>query len=285
MAESERLTTEEYWDSVYKEPTKKAFSLTKTGGDFLKKIFGSRIKNYSEYILWTNLYSKFLPKGQGLKIVEIGSAPGWNLVKFNRQFGYIPYGVEYAPHGVEENRRQFKEAGLNPQNVIHADFFEDTLYLRYSNYFDLVESGGFIEHFTDVAPVVRRHVDLLKPGGTLIIIIPNFRGLNNKIFQYFNEKVLRMHNLEIMRLENFKKVFADCGLEEKYANYYGTFNFGMFNTDGHGFKYYLHRFLIRFQVLLNILFIFVLGNHGFEGKLWSPYLIYIGTKPAKIASK
>ncbi len=279
MSEGERLTTEQYWDSVYKEPPKKAFSITKTVGDLLKKVFGSRIKNYSEYILWTNLYQKYLPKGEGLKILEVGSAPGWNLVKFHRQFGYAPYGIEYAPHGVEENRRQFKAAGLNPQNVIQADFFEDKLYLRYANYFDLVESGGFIEHFTDVPPVVRRHIDLLKPGGTLIIIIPNFRGLNNKLFGYFNPEVLKMHNLEIMKLDNFRKTFAALGLEEQYANYYGTFNFGMFNTAGSGFKYYLHRFLIRFQVILNIFFILLFKNKGCETRWTSPYLIYIGVKP------
>ena len=274
----ERLTTEEYWDSVYKEPQKKAFSLTKTVGDFLKKVFGSRIKNYSEYILWTNIYQKYLPKGKDLKILEIGSAPGWNLVKFHNVFGYAPYGIEYAPTGVEENRRRFRGAGLNPQNVIEADFFDDKLRLRYADYFDLVESGGFIEHFTDVSPVVARHAALLKPGGTLIIIIPNFRGLNNKLFAFFNPEVLKMHNLEIMKLNNFRKTFSDLGLEEKYCNYYGTFNFGMFNTPQKGVKYWIHRFLIRFQVLLNILFIFVFGNRGCENRYFSPYLIYIGRK-------
>lgn len=278
MVEQKKLAEQKYWETVYEPPVHGTFSITKKTGDFLKKIFGSRIKNYSEYILWSNFYEKYLPKNKGLKILEIGSAPGWNLIKFKNVFGYEPYGIEYTHLGAEENRRQFKEANINPENLIEADFFDSNLNKKFEKAFDLVESGGFIEHYTDVPPVIKRHLQFLKPGGTLIIIIPNFRGLNRILFSFFNPEMLKRHNLDVMKIENFRKLFEGLPVESKYANYYGTFNFGLFNTKNIGTKYYIHRFLVRFQVLLNIIFIFVFGNKGFEFRYFSPYLIYIGQK-------
>jgi 2-polyprenyl-3-methyl-5-hydroxy-6-metoxy-1,4-benzoquinol methylase len=42
--------------------------------------------------------------------------------------------------------------------------------------FDVVLSGGFIEHFTDVAAIVQKHLQLLKPGGRLVVMIPNLKA-------------------------------------------------------------------------------------------------------------
>jgi 2-polyprenyl-3-methyl-5-hydroxy-6-metoxy-1,4-benzoquinol methylase len=39
-------------------------------------------------------------------------------------------------------------------------------------------SWGLIEHFTDTESVISAHVNLLKPGGILIVSIPNLRGFN-----------------------------------------------------------------------------------------------------------
>lgn len=69
-----------------------------------KKILRGREYNYSETVLWY-LYGRFLPKTKGLKIVEIGSAPGWNLLNFKERLGYVPFGIEYSHVGAEQNRK------------------------------------------------------------------------------------------------------------------------------------------------------------------------------------
>jgi 2-polyprenyl-3-methyl-5-hydroxy-6-metoxy-1,4-benzoquinol methylase len=41
-----------------------------------------------------------------------------------------------------------------------------------------VISFGFIEHFDNPENVIQKHLDLLKPGGILIVGVPNFTGIH-----------------------------------------------------------------------------------------------------------
>ena len=41
-------------------------------------------------------------------------------------------------------------------------------------YFDVVFSAGVVEHFTDPTEVIRIHLELMKNGGFLIIMMPNY---------------------------------------------------------------------------------------------------------------
>ena len=52
--------------------------------------------------------------------------------------------------------------------------------------FDVVMSRGFIEHFDEPSSVVDRHLDLLKPGGLLVVSIPNLRGVNGLLTRFFH---------------------------------------------------------------------------------------------------
>jgi len=40
---------------------------------------------------------------------------------------------------------------------------------------------GFIEHFDEPVGVVVRHLDLLKPGGILLLGVPNYGGIYRKV--------------------------------------------------------------------------------------------------------
>ena len=92
----------------------------------------------------------------------------------------------------------FAEHGIPTENVIHADAFSEEFLSEYKGSFDMVMSLGFIEHFTDVEKAVGIHLELLKPGGTLVVEIPNLSGINRMVFRLFNRELLEMHNLRIM---------------------------------------------------------------------------------------
>ena len=280
----DRLTEQSYWNNVYTEtklqPKTTTITPEKTGvKGFLKHHLDKYWRDYSDYLEWDVLYEAHLPKTKGLKIIEIGSAPGTNLVRLLQTFGYEPYGVEYAEAGANLNREVFSQHGLNPNHVIRADFFSESFLTRYEGTFDLVISRGFIEHFTEMEHVMKAHLRLLKPGGILIITIPKLTGVPNLLFRLFNPTVIPMHNLKIMNRNAFAALFQRAELRTQYCNYYGTFKSSVCGAaQSSGVKKVVVETLMNGQLLLNLLFRATFGKRGAESHAFSPYLIYIGTK-------
>jgi 2-polyprenyl-3-methyl-5-hydroxy-6-metoxy-1,4-benzoquinol methylase len=279
-----RLSKQTFWDQVYVNAAKEAQNTNNRSGSkkivrFFKRLLGSYAEYYSDYLLWEVLLKTHLPSGSGLKALEVGSAPGDNLVELYRKFGYTPYGVEYSETGVKLNQQTFSAAGINPENVIHADFFSEEFLSRYKEAFDMVCSGGFIEHFTNIEEVIDNHLALLKPGGTLVISIPRLTGINNLLTRFFNQENLAIHNLNIMNRKTFSGLFDVAKLQPLYCDYFGTFSLRLCEPkEWHGFKYRLMRLTWWIQIPLNVLFRLAFGNKGMESYFFSPYLIYFGTK-------
>lgn len=280
-----RLTEKEFWNTVYlhenvrhRIPGLEEIHKPKWK-QWLKQHLDSYWRDYSNYLEWDVLYDTYLPKTAGLKIIEIGSAPGTNLVRLHQRFGYEPYGVEYAETGANLNRTVFSQNGLNPNNVIRADAFSEDFLARYEGSFDLVISRGFIEHFTEMESVIAMHLRLLKPGGKLIVTIPKLTGVPNLLFRAFNPNVIPMHNLSIMNKKSFAALFQREGLRQEYCNYYGTFKINVCGVEHlTGVKATVMHYLLKVQLALNVLFRLLFGKQGADSAAFSPYLIFIGTK-------
>ena len=278
-----RLTEQSYWNGVYTEtqapsPTTPPAKPTGLKG-FLKQHLDEYLRDYGDYREWEGIYPQFLPQTKGLKIIEIGSAPGTNLVRLHKTFGYEPYGVEYAEAGANLNREVFRQNGLDPNNVIRADAFSEEFLSRYEGYFDLVISRGFIEHFTEMDKVIGMHLRLLKPGGKLIVTIPKLTGVPNLIFRVFNPDIIPMHNLDIMNKKSYAALFQREGLRQQFCDLYGTFKVSVCGAEQlSGGKAKLMNALMNGQLLLNMLFRLAFGKRGFETHAFSPYIAYIGEK-------
>ncbi len=271
-----KLSEKNYWDSIYKNIIKN--DQTRGLSYFIKfKGFIKHIsRDYSNHVL-SELYLKYLPKSPDLKIIEIGCAPGKYLINFHKQFGYMPYGVEYSEEGCSITKNNFLKAGINPENIIKADFFDDSFQLQNQKKYDLVFSRGFIEHFDDVDKVIDNHIKLLKDGGYLIVSIPNIRGINYSILKLSNRNSLITHNFSIMDKKVFRKLFENRDLNFIYCNYIGTFSFGLFNTNKK-WKYYLWRISLIIQRPFDFILRVVFGGYHIKNKYTSPYLIFIGRK-------
>lgn len=237
------------------------------------------MRDYRDYLLWDVIYPRYLQAKRGAKALEVGSAPGTHLIHLHKTFGFEPYGVEYSEQGVRLNRDEFQENGISPSRVLHADFFSDEFQRAYAGFFDVVVSRGFVEHFTDVRPVIAAHANLLTNGGLLVVTIPNLRGVNYALQWWFNRGVLPLHNLAIMRRSVFTEAFTDQGLSALRCGYYGTFSFGVFSTTHKSaLRNWTFWCCSRAQSILNMLFRIVFRAHGAETAFASPYLIYIGRK-------
>ena len=152
-------------------------------------------------------------------VLEIGGAPGGYLVHFWRRFNYQVCVLDSSAVGVEMTARNFQLLGV-PGRVIHGDLFAPPEPRRR---FDIVYSLGLIEHFADTAAVIAAHLEFVRPGGTLIVGCPNFRGLNLALLRWLSPSMLAWHNLEAMNVSRWPEFERSLGLEVQFRGYIGGF--------------------------------------------------------------
>jgi len=274
-----RLTSQTYWDGVSTRRLASSAAVDASHSRGLR----SRLRAYCRDHSWRmteRVCRTCLPRTPGLNILEIGCAPGTQLLQLARTLEYEPYGLEYSPAGVEETRRRFKLAGLDPSRVIEGDLFDSTaakdLGLGLGVAFDIVLSTGLIEHFDDPRAAIRCHLRFLRPGGYLVVRIPNLRGIGWATMRTLRPETIKLHNLDIMRLAAFSDLFADLPLRRIYSGYTGFVHiFGRHASFGTGWRASLAIALDRVQLALNFAM-----RTGFVGRNvtwpWSPHLLFIG---------
>lgn len=182
-------------------------------------------------------------------VVEIGAAPGDEVLKFHECFGYQPFGLEYTPAGAAATRRNFERRGVNPGNVIEGDLFDDALTRVYESRFDVVFSRGLIEHFADPTEAIERHVRLAKEGGLVVITIPTLTGVHWALARILAPWQIAIHNLGIMRRRPFERLFENRGLETLYCGYQGGLNLLLsYTPDPAGWRHPLQAVLTKLQL-------------------------------------
>lgn len=271
-----RLTDDSYWDSVHDEPASVAVPPAPTSFRRWLRHIG---RSYSAEHFWSFL-SRHLMSGP-LRVIEIGSAPGGFLKECHARFGFEPYGVEYSIVGARVNRENFKTWGFDPNHIIESDFFADDFQSAHRAKFEVVVSRGFIEHFTDLQPVIDGHVNLLKPDGTLVVVIPNYSGLNYILGLFTVRHLYPFHNIGLMRKEVFGKLFERSDLETLFCGYEGGFDLGILEGGPKNvLNNWVRKVTRRVQWSLNVLFNSFFFGHVPETRYTSPYLLYIGRKKA-----
>ena len=143
----------------------------------------------------------------GQRVLEIGCAPGKMLAWVAAALGACVSGLDYSPLGLTRARRLFNALQLR------ADFrCED---LRQTTFaagsFDFVYSVGVIEHFADPRGIVRDHLSLVRPGGTVLMTVPNYRGVYGFLQRYFDADSLLLHNLDVMSCGALRRLVPQDG--------------------------------------------------------------------------
>ncbi|KYF78791.1 hypothetical protein BE11_21465 [Sorangium cellulosum] len=151
-----------------------------------------------------------------MSFLEIGCAPGRILADFCGRHGYTAYGLDYAcdPAIVEH---ELTKRGIRVGRIEKGDFFS----WKPAEKFDIVASFGFIEHFEDAGSVMDRHFELVKPGGTVVVGMPNFAGGQRALHWLFDRKNLNGHNTRIMNLPFLQAAARRNGAEIVQARYTG----------------------------------------------------------------
>jgi SAM-dependent methyltransferase len=219
------------------------------------------------------LFFKVLPKfiRTGDRLLEVGSGPGRNLVLLSKLLGADVHGVENCPSRYEVNKKYFKYSGLQTANLKKENIFT----YKPEKKFDVIISVGFIEHFNDPQKVVEIQRRLLRKGGKIICIIPNFSGINFLIQKLISTNNLEKHNLEIMNIRAFDNLFK--GFDKEYMGYYGIFSGGILKTENIIYAS-IGKLLKIIKPFFNLIFIIYAIFFSTSKISTGPFLIYIGSK-------
>lgn len=163
-------------------------------------------------------FDKYIPSeiNDGKSFIEIGGFPGTMSIYFHKKFGFnvslLDFYIDKEMVHKLERTNNIKEGTIN---WIESDFFVFESDKKY----DFVFSFGFIEHFENTKDVVNRHVDLLDKNGYLLIILPNFRGLNGWIQKKFDRKNFEAHNLNSMVIKNLSNIMTELAVNDIKIEY------------------------------------------------------------------
>lgn len=195
-----------------------------TDREFWLKYWESHRQEVNVAVAENNLFSPVFKQIFAEKDIkstcELGGFPGTFSIYLKKKYGVNTTLVDYVIHP-EILAEVLQTNGLKRDDltVIEADLFDYTP----QSTSDLVFSVGLIEHFDDTAKIISLHLPFLAAEGTLLIFLPNFRGLNGWFQRTFDKENYLKHNIGCMDPALLAEICRNLGLTQVKANWYAHF--------------------------------------------------------------
>ncbi|MFM6954542.1 MAG: class I SAM-dependent methyltransferase [Sphingobacteriaceae bacterium] len=223
-------------------------------------------KNY----LFHEVFENIVAAKNSQTAIELGGFPGYYSVFLKKHLGINKVTLlDYFIHPGIINQLCTANA-LTPSDIeiIETDLFAYTPQASY----DLVLSCGLIEHFKDTRDILARHVQFMHSGSTLLLTLPNFRGINGWVQKTFDKENYEKHELACMDPILLRSLLEELGLSVQKAAYYGKFSVWLEKKNNQSAL-----------VKLFVKGIWVVGKvwsklFPFESKALSPYILVIAEK-------
>jgi SAM-dependent methyltransferase len=242
-----------YWESVWKRKTS------------VRKF--SRL-SYYDFRLAQVFATLLMP---GARVIEIGCGGSRWIGYFAERLHCDTWGIDYSADGLRLTARS--NAGNPIIHLIAGDFFDESLLPR--EFFDLIYSRGFIEHFSRSARVTRRMGQILRPGGSVVTMIPNFISFYGAVQKLANREIFDKHLLLDRAL--LDDAHRAAGLKPVLpAEFFGCFGPGVVNY-GPGKGFLLPPIKLAQQAVCWTLRALRLD---LESRIASPYILGVYRKPA-----
>jgi len=190
--------TQDYWDKAYKN---------------LPLVYDP------DRIEFRDLFNRYLLPGG--TCFEVGCYPGNFLIYMGKNFGYEVSGIDKTYLVKNQLPMYLAEHGIKIGNLYYGDFLE----FEFDQTYDVVCSFGFIEHFFNFKDIIKKHIELVKPTGTLIIACPNFSGLQYFFRRLVDSENLQHHVMKAMDLPVWGEILNDNGMDILLQGYYRTADF------------------------------------------------------------
>ena len=151
--------------------------------------------------------------------IEIGCYPGKFLTVLGKK-GVEVNGIDYIPE-VTSMGEIFKRNGYNVGEFINADFTK----FKSEKKYDCVMSFGFLEHFINWEEIFEMHLKLVGDNGYVIIEVPNFKGILQKLPRYiFDHQNYKRHNIDSMNLKEWNRILEKNEFEIISSCYFGGYD-------------------------------------------------------------
>lgn len=199
------LTTAGWWSNKWEEETSKN-----------RYRFTRGEKEWDRFL--TNMLEDVPHSGQ---LLELGCAPGTMIQRMAllRPDIFIN-GVDFSEVGIQKTHQVYNKM------MIKGELYLQDIRLALPSLFDVVCSYGLIEHFDNPRDIIVSHVNHTKPGGKVILTVPNFAAPPvNWALKHFASDTLKSHNVRVMRKEALEKLLIDAGLTGVRSGEFGGCSF------------------------------------------------------------
>ncbi|MGN6639684.1 MAG: class I SAM-dependent methyltransferase [Mucilaginibacter sp.] len=174
------------------------------------------------------LLKSIVEEKQARSAIELGGFPGYYAIFLKKYFGLDTTLFDFYVHQkVLKEVLNANQLDVKDVKIIEGDLFN----YQSQEQYDLVLSCGLIEHFNDTKDIIARHLEFLKPGGTLFITLPNFTGVNGWVQRKYDMSNYEKHNIGSMNPQRLAGYCKELGLKNVEAYYYGKFSIWLENRD------------------------------------------------------
>ncbi|GAB2695908.1 hypothetical protein GCM10027037_19670 [Mucilaginibacter koreensis] len=215
------------------------------------------------------LFKQIIGKGGIQTAIELGGFPGYYAIFLKKYFGLNTTLFDFFVHQpILKEVLAANQLTTSDVGVIEGDLFQHEPKEQY----DLVLSCGLIEHFNDTKDIIARHLNFLKPGGTLFITLPNFTGVNGWVQRRFDPDNYSKHNINSMNPALLAQLSRELGLKEVQSYYFGKFSIWLENRaqQNAGVKAFIKTLWLAGKVATKLVPV--------ESKNLSPYIVLVAKK-------
>jgi SAM-dependent methyltransferase len=152
-----------------------------------------------------------------VSVLEMGAGGSRVLPYVGRRFGCRVFGSDFSLSGCRLLGANLVLQGLR-QSAICEDLFQSSLR---PNAFGLVFSCGLIEHFDDTRAAIMEHLRVVRPGGRLLLMVPNFEGVQGRIWKRWARPLWERHR--VFGRQYLADILEDLKLESVETGYLGSF--------------------------------------------------------------
>ena len=172
----EALTDQTYWDEVWRftgehGPAVAARVESAMTDRFLVRAFATHL-------------------GRGGRFVEIGAGGTPWLGYVARTLGVEAWGIDFSRPGLALAARAAADV-RSRVTLVEGDVLDRALLPKSA--FDVVYSGGFVEHFPSSRAVLERFGELLTPDGVVVTLVPNLHGVNGALQAFADRDTFARH--------------------------------------------------------------------------------------------
>ena len=119
----------------------------------------------------------------------------------------------------------------------------------------------------DYELVVRKHAEWAKPGGLVVIIVPNLTHIHKLLCGWFAPETLRVHRFPLMHRHVMRQTLEKAGLQVLHCEYQKTFR-----------PTYQLPMIMDFAARAAGKFLRISGLADIGNRFGSPYLISVSRK-------